>query len=90
MNDNLQRAKKILVRINELASITEEHGCVTRTYGSPAFIKGQSLVKAWMDEAGLQSSIDAIGNVRGKLVSNYKDAKTFVIGSHIDTVVNAG
>lgn len=90
MNDNLQRAKKILVRINDLASITEEHGCVTRTYGSLAFVKGQSLVKAWMDEAGLQSSIDAIGNVRGKLVSNYKDAKTFVIGSHIDTVVDAG
>lgn len=90
MNDYLQRAEKILVRINELASITEEQGCVTRTYGTPAFVEGRSLVKKWMETAGLQTTIDAIGNVRGKLAGENPNAKTFVIGSHIDTVVNAG
>lgn len=90
MREYLQRAKKISVRIDELAAITEEHSCVTRTFGTPAFVEGRSLVKKWMEAAGLQTTIDAIGNVRGKLVSENSDAKIFVIGSHIDTVVNAG
>ncbi|MBD0295398.1 MAG: M20 family metallo-hydrolase, partial [Flavisolibacter sp.] len=34
--------------------------------------------------------VDNIGNVRGKLASKHPAAKTFVIASHIDTVVNAG
>ena len=38
----------------------------------------------------LQTYIDNIGNVRGKLLSGKKDAKTFVIASHFDTVINAG
>ena len=90
MSEYLQRAEKVLVRINELAAITEEQGCVTRTYGTPAFVEGRSLVKKWMEAAGLQTTIDTIGNVRGKLVCSTVNAKTFVIGSHIDTVVNAG
>lgn len=90
MNEYLQRAEKVLVRINELAAITEEQGCITRTFGTPAFMEGLSLVKKWMEAAGLQTRVDSVGNIRGKLLSENKIAKTFVIGSHIDTVVNAG
>lgn len=90
MSDYLQRAEKILVRINELAAITEEQDCVTRTFGTRAFVEGRTLVRKWMDEAGLQTHIDSIGNVRGKLFSKIEHAKTFVVGSHIDTVANAG
>jgi allantoate deiminase len=90
MNDYTTRAEKILSRINELASITEEQGCITRIFGTPAFIQGSKKVFDWMKAAGLQTSIDNIGNVRGKLVSENTNAKTFVIASHIDTVVNAG
>lgn len=90
MSDYLQRAKDILIRINELASITEEQGSVMRTYGTTAFVEGCMLVKKWMEEASLTTTIDDIGNVRGKLISKNKNAKTFVIGSHIDTVRNAG
>lgn len=90
MSEHLQRAEKIVSRINELAAISEEQGCITRTFGTEAFIEGSKKVAAWMKEAGLQTSIDNIGNVRGKLLSNDPNAKTFVIASHIDTVVNAG
>jgi len=87
---NLQQATIIQHRIDELASISETPGVITRTYGTEAFLKGRSLVAQWMQEAGLQTRIDHIGNVRGRLAAAKADAKTLVIASHIDTVVNAG
>lgn len=90
MNNELQRAEKILQRINELAFISEDTGCITRTYGTKAFIEGRNKAEQWMKEAGLQTRIDNIGNVRGRVLSKNKNAKTFVIASHIDTIINAG
>ena len=43
-----------------------------------------------MKKAGLQTRIDNMGNIRGRLLSKKANAKTFVIASHIDTVINAG
>ncbi|TGE14719.1 allantoate amidohydrolase [Hymenobacter elongatus] len=77
-------------RIEALAAISEDAQGVTRTFGTPAFLQGSALVKSWMDAAGLSTRLDSIGNVRGRLVSRAAGAKTFVIASHIDTVVNAG
>lgn len=86
----LERASTILNRINELAKISEVPSCVTRTFGTYAFLEGSQRIQQWMHKAGLQTRVDAIGNVRGRLVSPIADAKTFVIASHMDTVVNAG
>jgi allantoate deiminase len=90
MSSYLQRAEKVFLRINELAAISEDDSAVTRTFGTKAFLEGSTKVAAWMKEAGLQTRIDQIGNVRGKLLSKVNGAKTLVIASHIDTVVNAG
>lgn len=90
MEAYLNRAEKILQRINTLAAISEDQSCITRTFGTPAFLAGSALVKSWLETAGLETRIDSIGNVRGRLVSSRLGAKTFVIASHIDTVVNAG
>lgn len=87
---NQQQATVILQRIDELASISEVAGAITRTFGTDAFIKGRTLVANWMQQAGLQTHIDNIGNVRGKLLCPLPGAKTLVIASHIDTVLNAG
>ena len=46
------------------------------------------LLGFWMRDAGLQVSIDAIGNLIGRLEGQHP--KTLLIGSHIDTVPNAG
>ncbi len=54
------------------------------------FLECGNKIASWMREAGLETYIDNIGNVRGKLKSNNPEAKTFVIGSHYDTVRNAG
>lgn len=90
MSEYLERAEIILSRIQALGAISDEQNCVSRAYGTPAFVEGQSLVKKWMEAAGLATAIDNIGNVLAKLSCGIPNAKTFVIGSHIDTVVNAG
>src|SRR3954469_2077014 len=90
MQEYLLRAQKIVERINVLAGFSEDERALTRTFGTMAFIKGRDKVQLWMQELGLETRIDSIGNVRGRLMSDRPKAKTFVIASHIDTVVNAG
>ena len=77
-------------RIDELACCSDDPSCITRTFGTEAFTDAANLISAWMSEAGLETWIDNIGNVRGRLQSKYPSSKTFVIGSHFDTVINAG
>jgi len=43
-----------------------------------------------MRAAGLEAHIDAVGNVVGRLASAGAGAKALIVGSHYDTVVNAG
>jgi allantoate deiminase len=90
MNSYLQRPQRIVERIKELATISEDEKGITRTFGTKAFVEGRDKVQSWMQQAGLVSRIDSIGNVRGILKSNHPNPKTFIIASHIDTVVNAG
>ena len=84
------RAEKIEARIEQLAQFSDEPDCLSRIFGTKAFVDCQHQIESWMKETGLQPYIDNIGNVRGKLLSKQKDAKTFVIASHFDTVINGG
>ncbi|GAB3317552.1 allantoate amidohydrolase [Hymenobacter humi] len=84
------RAEQIMQRIQQLAAISEDEHGVTRTFGTPAFLEGRALVQTCMEAAGLLTRVDGIGNLRARLESRNPDAKTFVLASHIDTVVNAG
>ena len=90
MQEYLRRTEKILERLDALAAISETPGMITRTYGTEAFLKGRNLVQTWFENAGLQTRTDNIGNLRGRLAGVPETNKTFVIASHIDTVVNAG
>ncbi|GAA3988044.1 Zn-dependent hydrolase [Hymenobacter antarcticus] len=84
------RAERIMRRIQQLAAISEDADGVTRTFGTPAFLQGRALVQSWLEAAGLPIRVDGIGNLRACLLSKNPEAKTFVLASHIDTVVNAG
>lgn len=90
MKEYSQRADKIMARIEELASITETEQGLTRTFGSGAWREAALTIQSWMQDAGLHAWIDNIGNVRGRLRCQLPCAKTLVIASHMDTVVNAG
>ena len=76
-------------RADELASFTEEPGRITRPYGTRSLKRARETVQHWMDAAGLTTHIDAVGNLIGRTRSA-SDAPTFVLGSHIDSVRNAG
>jgi allantoate deiminase len=92
MTDYDARTAHILSRIEALAAISEDAtgATVTRRFGTPAFVRGRGLVHSWFEAAGLTTRLDGIGNLRGRLASTRPEAKTFVLASHIDTVVNAG
>jgi allantoate deiminase len=92
MLDYHARTAHILSRIDALAAISEDPtgATVTRRFGTPAFVRGRNLVQGWFEAAGLETRLDGIGNLRGRLASPRPGAKTFVLASHIDTVVNAG
>jgi allantoate deiminase len=77
-------------RCDELGAISDERGRLTRKFASPAMRRANQLVGAWMREAGLQVREDAAFNLLGRLNSNQPGAKTFLLGSHLDTVRDAG
>jgi allantoate deiminase len=49
-----------------------------------------AFLRSWMKCAGMRVSIDRVGNLRGFYPGETADAPTFVLGSHLDTVPNAG
>ncbi len=75
---------------DELGKVSEEPGRLTRTFHSPAMMRANALVGKWMREAGLAVREDAAFNLIGRLESKNPRAKTFLIGSHLDTVRDAG
>jgi allantoate deiminase len=90
MKNYIQRATRIQQRIHELGAVSDDAHGVSRIYGTRAFIEGGTRIFSWMKEAGLETRTDNIGNIRGRLTSSHPEARTFVIASHFDTVINAG
>jgi allantoate deiminase len=72
--------------INALASISAEPARLVRLFLTAEHRRAADLVARWMREAGLAVSEDALGTVRGRL----DGAKRLLVGSHIDTVIDAG
>src|SRR3954469_12750479 len=73
-----------------LARFTDEPGELTRLYLSPAHKAAALQVLAWMTEAGMETRIDAAGNVVGRYEGIKPGLPSLLHGSHIDTVRNAG
>ena len=48
-----QRAEKIETRIQELAKCSDEHDCLSRIFGTKAFMECRDKIESWMKEAGL-------------------------------------
>jgi len=77
-------------RINALAQISEESGRLTRTFASPAMRRANELVGSWMRHAGMTVRLDATGNLIGRYPAARPGGKVFLLGSHLDTVRDAG
>jgi allantoate deiminase len=86
----MSAAKKIMQRIETLAKISDVPGKTTRTFASPAMHRANKLVAKWVREAGMKTRVDPIGNLIGHYDSAKPGAKILLLGSHLDTVRNAG
>ena len=79
-----------MVRCDELAAYTEEPGRITRSYGTPAHEAARNVLANWMRDAGLEVRIDAVGNLRGRVEGSRPTAPALLLGSHLDSVRDAG
>ena len=80
----------VMAHLHELARCTSEPGRLTRLYLTPAHAAGIGMVKGWMEEAGMTVENDAAANVVGRYAGARPGLPTLLLGSHIDTVRDAG
>ncbi|MBB4002035.1 MAG: allantoate amidohydrolase [Aurantimonas endophytica] len=88
--DAVRMAGDAMALVADLATITDESGRLTRLYLSPAHRRAADLVRERMEEAGLAASIDAAGTVIGRYEGRRPGMPALLLGSHIDTVRDAG
>jgi allantoate deiminase len=82
--------ERIIARCREIAACTDVAGEITRTFLSLATHDVHALLRRWMEAVGMTVQVDAVGNVRGLYEGLTPDAPRLLIGSHLDTVPNAG
>jgi allantoate deiminase len=82
----LSDAATVLERCAALGEVSEEPGLLVRRYGTDAMRRANELVGGWMFAAGLDVREDTIGNVIGRRGLG----RPVVLGSHLDTVRDAG
>lgn len=85
-----QRARRVLAECARIAAMTEEPGRITRRFLTPPVRAVHALLRGRMEALGMTVRADAAGNLRGLLQPPAASRKRLVMGSHIDTVPNAG
>jgi allantoate deiminase len=83
-------AARALERCDALATLTSMDGGIERVAFSPEHRAANDLVGAWLAEAGLVVRQDAAGNVVGRLEGATPGLPALLLGSHLDTVTDAG
>lgn len=82
--------ERILDLVHRLAQFSELRGGLMCTYFTPVHKAVAAQLRDWMRAAGLRPEIDPVGNVVGHLEGATTAAKTLLVGSHYDTVADAG
>jgi allantoate deiminase len=77
--------------LSELGAISSEPNRLIRLFLSGEHRRAADLIAGWMKESGMTVSEDALGTVRGTWKPDGATGKRrLLIGSHIDTVIDAG
>ncbi|MGA9392960.1 MAG: allantoate amidohydrolase [Candidatus Sulfotelmatobacter sp.] len=84
------RAQEVIARCLKLASFTENSGSIRRTFLLPPMNDCHQEIARWMKPLGARVRVDAAGNLRGIYPAAHLGAPNLLIGSHLDTVPNAG
>lgn len=91
MDETIKKAARtVMERCDLLALCSEEPDRLTRRFASPPMQQVHQFVSQWMREAGMGVERDAIGNLIGRYEGMSQGAKTLLLGSHLDTVRDAG
>ncbi len=82
-------------RLNELLQQAgnigrNEDGSITRLGFSEKYFQVLEFLKGRMQELGMQVETDPVGNLHGVLQGSDPAAKSIVLGSHMDTVMQGG
>ncbi|CAE6902694.1 Peptidase family M20/M25/M40 [Vibrio sp. B1FLJ16] len=83
-------AQHVMERADQLARFTSMQDGLKRTYLSPEHKQAHHQIGEWMLQAGLETWQDSVGNQWGRKVSSNPTMPTLIIGSHSDTVADAG
>lgn len=79
-----------MARIDELATFSEEADCLTRRFLTEELVAANTRTAEWMVAAGMRTRVDAVGNLFGRYESDPPGGRALLLGSHLDTVRNAG
>ena len=85
-----ERAQRAIAECRLIATMTEEPGRITRRFLTPPMHAVHAHLRARMEALGMGVHVDAVGNLRGLWVPERPNSKRLVLGSHIDTVPDAG
>ena len=83
-------ANKIVSRCKLLASFSEDPAAIRRMFLCPAMRDCHREISRWLNAAGAKVSVDAAGNLHGFYAGAEASAPRLLIGSHLDTIPNAG
>ena len=83
-------ARRVLARCDALAAHSESGEGLTRTFLSEPMRAVHAELRGWLAAAGCAVRLDGVGNLVGRYAGAEPDAPVLVIGSHLDTVRNAG
>jgi allantoate deiminase len=89
-SDLQSRAEQVLHRCQTLARLSEDAGSIRRTFLSAPMRDCHREIAAWLAPLGVTPSLDAVGNLRALYPAATTNAPRVLIGSHLDTVPNAG
>lgn len=81
---------RLLAQCQELAACSESKDYLCRRYLTPEHQQANLKVTEWMQAAGLLTQVDAAGNLWGRAPGLNPQAPALVLGSHLDTVRDAG
>jgi allantoate deiminase len=87
---DLAAGRRLMARLDAFAAFSDEPRRLTRLFLSDAHRRAAEAFIRWCGEAGLAARIDAAGNVVARYEGRRAGAPALMLGSHIDTVRDAG
>ena len=90
LDADLAAGRRLMARLDAFAAFSDEPRRLTRLFLSEAHRRAALVFVRWCGEAGLEARIDAAGNVVARYEGRRAGAPALMLGSHIDTVRDAG